>query len=104
MPIKSILSQPPKQQSGSFAQNLRKRETPVVLFLTITFDGRKAWYVFKPEPAKAKRFLKIFHDNEAFSFKDYGEVLHYGWGEEPPADIKTLCREHYQLFTEDEHL
>ena len=102
MPIQSILTSGPQSRSSSFADNLRAKDKPLVYFLTITFGpsqgGGTAWYVFQPEPAKAKRFLKLFEVNDAFAFADYGEVLHTEWGEEPDEAMKDYLRETYGLF------
>jgi tetratricopeptide (TPR) repeat protein len=57
-------------------------------------DGRPAWHVVKVAHSKLAKFKQALKTG-SLDVSDYGEILHSGWGKDPPEEITRELRERY---------
>lgn len=68
----------------------------VVLFDSgTTTDGKDFWLYIAVKSRKYKEFLHLATRRAIISYKDYGDILHYGFGQEVPEEIKQEMKKKY---------
>lgn len=58
-----------------------------IFYLKSEFNNKPAWYYLDVFPNKLILFKNRI-GKESLELKDYGNILHSGWGAEPPKEIK----------------
>jgi len=78
----------------SFVQKLAK-ERALVYYIRSTPSGKEpSWFFLRIYPFKREAFDRVMSGVETFDLKDYGEILHSGYGEASKA-LKKQMRDEY---------
>ncbi len=56
-------------------------------------QGRPVWYYVRVEKAKFALYEARVKRKEQINLQDYGEILHSGWGDNPPENIQELYKD-----------
>ncbi len=59
-------------------------------------DGKPCWAYMCVKPSMAKSF-KEARDKGAFDIEQYGSVIEYGYGSEPPEEVKKRMEVEYGM-------
>lgn len=74
----------------SFVAKLKVSGANPVYLVQGMDKGRPAWYYLKVEKNKVPLFEGEVRKNRgSIELEYYGEVLEYGWGEQPPENIRN---------------
>lgn len=57
-------------------------------------DGRAAWYFVHVDKVKVAIFEAMMKDGD-YSLGKVGKILHSGWGDSPPDDIRVKIQQQY---------
>lgn len=81
--------------SDSFVSRLMKSRSDCI-FLVKGKDSsnRPAWY-YVLTPSWKKKAMGAIRGTRGLNLNDFGTILHSGYGEEPPVEMKTLMREQF---------
>ena len=71
----------------AFSTALQASRTELVRLARGSEDGKQTWYYIRVEKSKLSIYLNKMKRGETINVYNFGEVLYYGWGEEPPKDI-----------------
>lgn len=89
----------PKGNKGSFVAQIIKGKVMVCELAFAAHSGiGQAWYVLQVDSAKAKEFKESLKESGPITLTDYGEILHFGWGEGPDDALKAELHEKYGLY------
>jgi len=83
-----------EQTVQSFQDQLKQRGGELVYLVRGKDRGRAAWHYVHVEKNKLPLFLKKV-ESGTVDVSMYGEVLHSGWGENPPDDIVQQIKEQF---------
>lgn len=84
-----------KQKKGSFVSALFGSR-PDCIFLVKGKDttNRPAWYYVMVDKSKKDTFEHI-EGKQSLNLNDYGTILHSGYGDEPPPEMKKKMEDEY---------
>ena len=74
-----------KREEKKWAFSLTKKEN--IFLLRSKIKDKTAWYYLDVFPNKVVLFEKRI-GAQSLDLKEYGKILFYGWGDEPPKEIK----------------
>lgn len=60
-------------------------------------NGKRAFLILEVDHGKAKELSEVLRLPRPLDLRDYGIILHSGWGE-PPESLKAELREKYGLY------
>ena len=61
-------------------------------------DGQPAWYYVEVDKMKLPIFLRLCEKKTArLPLPNYGKVVAYGWGTEPPDEVKARVQREYGI-------
>lgn len=84
-----------KTQKNSFVSSLfASRADCIFLVKGKDTTNRQAWYYVMVEKSKKHLFEEV-EGSQPLNLTDYGQILHSGYGDEPPDDIKAKMEEEY---------
>jgi hypothetical protein len=72
--------------SGSFASKTETANLRNIYLVRGDNQNKKAWYYVKVDPLKVTLFLRDIKQS-SIDLSMYGEIIHCGWGENPPQDL-----------------
>lgn len=72
----------------------------VITFLSGIDIQRQPYWVYLAVPVENFESFTQAQDHGGFDLEEYGEVLAYGNGEEPPEDVKQAMKDNYDF---DDH-
>lgn len=69
----------------------------VVLCRGRTKSNKKFYAYIKADQSSIRKMDDDFDNKKDVNFKDYGEILCYGFEPEPPENVKLLMKEKYDI-------
>ena len=79
----------------SYTDKLLKSRIENLRLFTANINGRDAWYILRLDQSKVTQYFTDVESGKEIDLPDYGEILHKGWGSEPPAELVTQLEEEY---------
>lgn len=67
----------------------------VVCYFDTTDDGRPYWLYLAVKPSKYREFMCRTENHQPVRFKDYGDILRYGFDKDIPLEVKREMKEKY---------
>jgi hypothetical protein len=61
----------------------------------VATDGRPYWLYIAVKPSKSREFMEATRAGKTIKFRDFGEILEYGFEKEVPASMKQKMKEKY---------
>ncbi len=71
-----------------------REETSLIYIVRGKDEGRPAWHLVKVDRSKLVSFKQAL-STRSLDVSEYGEILHSGWGEDPPKEIMRELAEKY---------
>ncbi|MCH2546489.1 MAG: hypothetical protein MK052_02610 [Alphaproteobacteria bacterium] len=84
--------------AGSFAQKIVQQRGGAIRFLCAEEKGRKCWFYLKLNPELLPLYEKALKSGD-MNIRDYGEILHSGWGDYPSEEDITHMLDMHQYTT-----
>ncbi len=70
-----------------FANKVSTSRTELVRLARGSENGQATWYYIKVDKMKFPIYQQRLQKGETINVFDYSEVLHCGWGDNPPAEV-----------------
>jgi hypothetical protein len=83
-----------KDGEKGFSEILSKKRGSLVYLVRGKDRGKAAWHYVLVDKVKLPVFLKRTQGG-SLDVADYGKVLHSGWGQDPPDEIRTKIRDEF---------
>lgn len=85
----------------SFVEKI-ERERNLVYYIRSTPVGKEnCWFFLKLNPFKRDSFNRVMSGINDFDLADYGEILHSGYGDQAPQELKQTMSEKYGVKYDD---
>jgi hypothetical protein len=78
-----------------FADKIAKQRALVYYIRSTPEDKMASWFFLKLDPIKRNAFDRAMNGTEVFDLKDFGEILHSGYGDGAPEELKQQMHDEY---------
>ena len=85
----------------SFVEKIEKERNLVYYIRSTPDDKTNAWFFLKLNPVKRASFDRVLSGIENFDLADYGEILHSGYGDQAPQELKQMMSDKYGVQYDD---
>ncbi len=79
----------------SFVEKIKKERDIVYYIRSTPEDKIPSWFFLKLNPLKRESFDRVMSGTTTFDLADYGEILHSGYGDQAPQELKQTMRDEY---------
>lgn len=81
-------------QAADLLRETVRDEASLIYLVRGTDEGRPAWHFVKVDRSKLASFKQAL-STRSLDTSEYGEILHSGWGEDPPEEARQELAEKY---------